>query len=124
MSANPVRFAPSKNHACVSEQTPTSVFLERLLDSIRVNDAEFEESDDEDDVQRQRTGAASQKRVRVEAEETAPKPAEMSADKAATLPTAPTATASPKVRAVEEPREPAPTPAMPTPGSIEPANEK
>lgn len=49
---------------------------ERLLDSIRVNDAEFEESDDEEDVQRQRTGAASQKKPRMEAEESAnPQPA-------------------------------------------------
>ena len=38
-----------------------------------MNDAEFEESDDEDDVARQRTGAASQKRARLDAEETAPK---------------------------------------------------
>lgn len=46
---------------------------ERLLDSLRANDAEFEESDDEDDVARQRSGAASQKRARLHAEETAPK---------------------------------------------------
>lgn len=41
---------------------------------MRVNDAEFEESDDEDDVQRQRTGLANQKRPRLDEEESAPKP--------------------------------------------------
>ena len=45
---------------------------ERLLDSLRTNDAEFEESDDEDDVERQRLGQASQKRPRLDEEETAP----------------------------------------------------
>lgn len=87
---------------------------ERLLDSLRVNDAEFEESDDEDDVQRQRTGAASQKRVRVEAEESAPNATEKSAEeKTAALPTPPATTAETTTLVPEQPKEPAPTPAEP-----------
>lgn len=79
-----------------------------------MNDAEFEESDDEEDVQRQRTGAASQKRVRLEAEESAPKAVSGSTptNKSAPLPTPP-AVPSEKILPLEEPKEPAPTSAEP-----------
>merc|ERR1711939_13165 len=65
---------------------------QRLLDSLRANDAEFEESDDEDDVQRMRT---NQKRPRLDEEESAPKPQEPSNASApaasGSVPTEPTA---------------------------------
>lgn len=49
-----------------------STLLERLLDSLRANDAEFEESDDEEDVEKLRVAT---KRPRLDEEETAPKAA-------------------------------------------------
>jgi hypothetical protein len=58
--------------AIITEHPCGNAFAERLLDSLRVHDAEFEESDDEGDVEGQRTGRASQKRARLEAEESAP----------------------------------------------------
>jgi len=51
-----------------------------------VNDAEYEESDDEEDVVRQRSGAASQKRARLDAEESAPKTGASTQATAAPLP--------------------------------------
>lgn len=53
--------------SCLSVAIESRFGIERLLDSIRANDAEFEESDDEEDVQRLRLGPA--KRARLDAEE-------------------------------------------------------
>lgn len=70
-----LRYSSTKADVFVSSE-----FIERLLDALRSNDAEFEESDDEEDVQKQRTGTASQKRPRMEAEESAPQEREAASE--------------------------------------------